>query len=615
MFWRITNPDETIPIERRLRTKIIATIGSVERERFDLELNRHENLTYDEFFTLFVQIDHPDCLMIDIIRLNMGFYADDPKNRAVYKGVFEWLKKNKKGLAKDVAVLCDLAGPKIRLGKLEEYEIELVAGERFTLCLDEAITGNSNKASVLVRKEPLTKAVGLHRKRVLDILRSALKGAGRKGLEVSIGDGKVILRADIKSLDRDKGLLNCEVAIGGAIRGGQGVTFEKVDFELSAFDKNDRAALEYILKLDKNLNFVAFIGVSFARNAKSILAVRKFISRYYVKIHGCKPSDIESAAPDIIAKIETKDGCKNIGEILDVADGVMIARGDLALQIGREEVPEKQKEIIALCKKRGKTVITATQMLITMEKSPKPTRAEVNDVFNAILDGTDAVMLSEETASGLYPAHAIECITNVAAKAEAYFEKLYPRGSDGNARRFQELRRGSQGLLKETCDRIVGLGPKYKYRKPKNRYELNLLDKKLERSKEQSTTDLICEAGCHLAEEQDISSILVSSGSGRTARMMSRFRPSVEIVGIARNEICRRKLLMSYGVYPINVGLGPTTRKRWQHTDQIFPKAASLSSRELLVNEGDNVVFVGGNPLGQYGKVNVLQVKEIQRSA
>ena len=300
----------------------------------------------------------------------------------------------------------------------------------------------------------------------------------------------------------------------------------------------------------------------------------------------------------------------NIDEILDVADGIMIARGDLALKIGREEVPEKQKDIISLCRRRGKTVITATQMLITMKKSPKPTRAEVNDVFNAILDGTDAVMLSDETASGEYPAHAVECMANIAARAEAYFEGICPRRSDKNAQRVQELRRGSQSLIDDTNKRIGSIDTKCKYTRPDNNYELDLLSDKLRRSKEQSITDLICEAGCHIAEDQQIASLLASSGSGRTVRMISRFRPSVDIIGVVRNEVCRRKLLVSYGVYPINIGGGPKPNG-WKDTDDLFPEAAKQSVEAGLAKGKDSVVFVGGNPLNVYGKVNVLQVKQI----
>lgn len=385
---------------------------------------------------------------------------------------------------------------------------------------------------------------------------------------------------------------------------------------LPSFKKPDEEALQLALDLDKGQGFLSFIGVSFVRTAEDIRNVRKSAERYLRNKFKYTPKQARLCCPDIIAKIETKDAVKdeNIAAILDVADGVMIARGDLALQLkGREDVPEIQKNIISLCNKRGKVVITATEMLASMEDNPNPVRAEVSDVFNAVLDGTDAVMLSGETASGKYPAQAINYMARVAEKAELYFEqRLFPRGSSRNAQRLQELRHGSGTLLAENDERLRKAY--HEHANKRRKWEKTLYDEKLEKSNEQRTTDRICEAGCELAEEEEFKAVMASTASGRTVRMISRFRPSVHIMGIAYTERCRRKLLLSYGVYPVSIGGDlRSMRKKWKSPDEVFQKAASECVPKNLLQSKDLVALISGTPLGQsgIGKVNTLQIKQV----
>ena len=303
MFWRCIDPKEIIPKEKRLKTKIIATIGSLKNKRYDLGLKVHEKPTYNEFFNWFIQKGHLNCLMIDVIRLNMSFYADDG-NTEVYDGAFQWMENNKR-LSKNIAILCDLSGPKTRIGELKEMKIDLKPDQPCKLFLDKALEGDSNQISVLSRNKPLLKAVSSPQD-ILDNLQSAISLAGPEGIEISIGDGEVILRANDKSLDYDNGTLNCRVSIGGEIEKSKGVTFEKVNLQLPAFDEYDQKSLRYILDKDNGRGFVALVGVSFARNACDILSVKKFINEYYAdRNKKCDLGSIERTCPDIIAKIET----------------------------------------------------------------------------------------------------------------------------------------------------------------------------------------------------------------------------------------------------------------------------------------------------------------------
>jgi len=607
MYWRkVEQPSAISGRKRRLRTKIVATIGRDDIKRFDTQHNLRKKVPYSEFFTWFVQQDHPDCFIIDVIRLNMAFYADGSRN--VYEGVFKWLEKERDGLAKNVAVLCDLAGAKTRLGEVPGGRgIRLLKNRKFNLYLGEDVGVTTERASVLAYRQPLVQFSNY--RDILDNLRSVL-GQSNQGIEVSLGDGDVVLRVHQLQPLLSKGILECTVEKSGVVKPCHGVTFEKVDLGLHSFDNNDQDSLKYMLDLDREHKFLAFIGVSFVRGAKDILAVQHFLDEHFRdQYQRCGEGNIHAYCPGIIAKIETQKAVENIDEILDLADGVMIARGDLALQIGREMVPETQKSIITLCNQRGKVAITATQMLKSMVDNPKPTRAEATDVFNAIFDGTDAVMLSDETAVGLYPAQAIQHMAQIASRAEAHFEIVYPRGSDKNARRLQELRLGSMQLIEKTNDRTATAIGRYTDRKEE--FERSLYTGKLMKSKMQPTTDLICESACHLAEEKQFDAIFVSTGSGRTVRMISRFRPSVDIIGIVRGELYKRKLSISYGVYPIDVKAISPRGGVWLNPEEIFQEAAKNALDQRLVRKPSIVIYIAGSPLGEFGRVNILQVKDI----
>jgi pyruvate kinase len=592
---------------QRLKTKIIATVGSEARELFDPNGNKYDIKTYGELFQWFVQPNH-DCLMVDVLRLNMAFYSrkkiEDP-----YKRIFEWLKQEKDGLGRNVGVLCDLGGAKPRLGQFKGQNGKVKVEGNFQLDLKNNIEGDKDKASVLAYGEPFERLTDYDA--ILGRLQDSC-GPGKPGIVISVGDGQTTLRA----IELKDDILYCKVEKEGTVKSNWGITFEEIDLGLPSFQRPDQDALKFLLDLDNKQGFLSFIGVSFVREAEDIIKVRRFVEHTLDEKWRYDPIDARLCCPNIIAKIETKRGARNIKAILDVADGAMVARGDLALQLSREEVPQIQKEIINLCNKRGKIVITATEMLASMEDSPKPTRAEVNDVFNSIMDGTDAVMLSGETSSGKYPAQSVDYMNRIAEKAETYYETIYARRSTLNTERIQALRQGSEALIQETIDRLEEKIREYEENKLDK--EANLYREILEKIKDQGTTDRICAAACELAEEKEFETIIASTASGRTVRMLSRFRPSVKLVGVVYDERCRRKLLLSYGAYPLSIGeTSPATGSAWNNPDGVFKKAAEDCVKEGSCQIGDHAIFVSGTPLGKYGqgKVNILQIKDIPVTA
>ena len=589
-----------------LGTKIVATIGPDGRDLYDTSGNLHQNVPYSELFGWFLQDSCPDCFMADILRLNMSFYSNTSDNTS-YRQVFDWISHEKDGLAKKVALLGDLPGAKTRLGMISEEQVELKANADFELYLAQNRLGTQEGASVLTHGSPLS---NLRTYRTAqDRLKKALSGGRAEGINISIGDGNLTLQAT--RLEEDT--LKCRVSKAGVIRSKQGVTFERVDLGLPSFQREDENILRFILDLDGGEGLLAYIAVSFVRKPEDILEIRHWIENYHMK-QGKTPEEARLCCPEILAKIETADGKRNISSILDVADGVMVARGDLALQLSLEDVPRAQKEIISLCKRRGKTVITATEMLASMENNPKPTRAEVNDVFNAVLDGTDAVMLSGETAKGKYPVQAVRFMATICEQAEVYFENTHVRGEDLNTHRMHQLRRDSEAMIEEIYARLEKGRKRYlTTNSPLANWARSYFDEKLARILQQPTTDSICFGGCELAEGARLKAIFASTLSGRTARMVSRFLPSVLVVGVVHDEINRRKLLLSRGVFPVNVGrINPETRQPYSSAHEIFDEASHHARIAGLVEEGDEVVSIGSTPLFQPGVANQIQIRVVK---
>ena len=416
------------------------------------------------------------------------------------------LRAISKDLGIPVAILQDLGGPKIRVGDLPPEGVVLKAGDEFCL-YGEAGKGDKDGVSVTYPELPM---------------------------EVETGDP--ILLADglleLEVIKTHPTCVECRVVTGGVLTSHKGINLPTRTLNTSALTEKD------ILDLDFGMDAgVDYVGVSFVRSAADIRMV--------------KDRMIGRQAP-IIAKIEKHEAIKNIDEILQEADGIMVARGDLGVEVPLEEVPTYQKILIRKANALGKPVITATQMLRSMVDSPRPTRAEATDVANAVLDGTDAVMLSEETAMGSYPVAAVRYMARIATKAEETFS-----------------------------------------------YE-----RRLKQHPEKDMADSVAHASCVLAEHLEAAAILAATSSGLTAKKISHFRPQRPIIALSPNESTVRELSLYWGCTPILVS-SP------RDTDALINSSARAALDHGLISRGDLVVITAGHPIGGAGTTNMLRVMQL----
>ncbi len=407
-----------------------------------------------------------------------------------------------------VAILQDLGGPKIRIGQCPKGGVRLEAGKTFVLTTDQ-VEGSPQRVSVTYR-----------------------------GLPEEVSPGDRILLADgfmemvVKRVEGPD--IYCKVITGGILTSHKGINLPTGTIRAPAMTDKDIEDLSFGLNND-----VDYVAVSFVRRAEDVLNVKEIIGA-------------QKKNTPVIAKIEKHEAMEHIEEILEVSDGIMVARGDLGVEIPLEEVPGIQKMLIRRANQLGKPVITATQMLHSMVRSPRPTRAEATDVANAVLDGTDAVMLSDETAVGHYPDKAVQFIARIIADAE----KHYPH------------------------DRYLRVAPK----------------KEVDIS--------VAHASCILAEHLDVSAIVAPTQSGRTAEFVSRFRPQSPILGLSPNPATVRRLCLFWGCIPSIV---PDPRD----TDDMIEKAAQTALRTGHVSKGDLVVITAGHPVWVAGTTNMLRVKRL----
>ncbi|HEX3034091.1 MAG TPA: pyruvate kinase [Thermodesulfobacteriota bacterium] len=412
-----------------------------------------------------------------------------------------------KRLGYPVAILQDLAGPKIRIGEIEGGSITLESGETFILT-NRQVKGNKHEVSITYPDLPKEIQPG-------DTL---LLSDGALELEVLQTDG-----TDIES----------RVIIGGPLSSHKGINLPTRSIRASSFTNKDKNDLAFGIEQE-----VDYVALSFVRAASDILEVRRFIED-----RGC---DIP-----IIAKIEKHEALEKIDEIIEAVDGIMVARGDLGVEIPLEKVPLVQKMLIEKSNRAGKPVITATQMLRSMVDNPRPTRAEVTDVANAILDGTDAVMLSEETAMGNYPVEAVEMMAKIAEDAELGFP-----------------------------------------------YHLWIY--RFESKNVKTVPEAVSHAACSLAENIDASSIVTFTYSGSTARLVSKYRPRRPILALTPLEKTYRQLALTWGVTPI---LG----QKMNGTDKMIEKVTEIALKSGLTKRGERVVITAGLPLGVPGTTNLIK--------
>ncbi|MFZ2621038.1 MAG: pyruvate kinase [Minisyncoccia bacterium] len=421
------------------------------------------------------------------------------------------LRKVMKKTGEIVAILQDLGGPKIRIGDFKTDSIVLKEGKTFTLTTED-ILGDENKVSV--NYKPLTKEV-------------------KKGHVISLDDGK--RRLEVKNIKGNE--IVCKVLVGGEIRGRRGVNLPNSTLSIRSISKKDVEDLEFGLK-----NKIEYFALSFVRYPKDITEFRDILKK--------RKSDA-----GIIAKIETPQAIENIDEIISLSDGIMIARGDLAIEVPFETVPSLQKMIIKKCNTAGKPVITATHMLESMIKNPVATRAEVSDVANAIIDGTDAIMLSGETTLGKHPIEAVSAMTSIAIE----MEKNYPERE------------------------IVWVG----------------------KNGEIDVSDSVTSSVVKTAHDIEAKVIVALTDSGFTARMISRHRPESLILALSPNDRTSRKLSLVFGCSVVTVA-------KYDTLADVLRIVREYCLREKLVKRGDKVVVAAGVPFNTKGlSTNMLLVEVI----
>jgi len=422
------------------------------------------------------------------------------------------IKKIREELGKTVSILLDTKGPEIRLGKLKEEPIELVQGELITITTEE-ILGDKDRIPVSYSNLPADVSVGS---------------------TILIDDGLIGLRVEeVKGTE-----IVCRITNGGQIKSKKGVNVPGVSINLPALTEKDAADIRF--GIEQGIDFIA---ASFVRKASDVLAIRAILEQH------------NAQHIQIISKIENQEGVDNLAEILEVSDGLMVARGDLGVEIPAEEVPLVQKRMIAMCNRVGKPVITATQMLDSMQRMPRPTRAEASDVANAIFDGTDATMLSGETAAGKYPVESVLTMARIAERAEAALE-------------YQEI------FLKQAS------------------------------AMQTNVTEAISQAVANSALELDAKAIITPTDSGYTARMVSKYRPKAPIIAVTPFEHVMRQLNLVSGVFPVKGE--PAT-----NSDELVDMSVRCALNSGIVQAGDTVVITAGIPVGRSGNTNMVRIHQI----
>ena len=426
----------------------------------------------------------------------------------------ETVKKVREELGLPVPLVLDTKGPEIRTKLLKEEPVKLEKGNKFTLTTDD-IEGDATKVSVTY--ENFAKDLSV-------------------GSTVLIDDGLI----ELKVLEINGNDVVCEIINSGMLGSRKGINLPNVSIKLPALTEKDIEDIKFGIKMGFD-----YVAASFVRSASDVLEIRKVLEE-----NGGK--DIQ-----IISKIENREGVDNIDSILEVTDGIMVARGDLGVEIPFEEVPLIQKQLIKKCKAKGKLVVTATQMLESMITNPRPTRAEVSDVANAVFDGTDAIMLSGETAKGSFPAEAVNAMVRIATKIESsidYIEKFY----------------------------------------------------KAKVSNTNNVTNAISHATCTTSNDLNAACIVAVTKSGFTVREVSKYRPEAFILALTPDERVQRQLNLSWGCYAHLVDIKNIS------SGDLFENTALIAEQQGFAKKGDVIVTVGGTPLGQTGCTNTLKASVLE---
>lgn len=429
-----------------------------------------------------------------------------------HKKRMDMVKKLRKEVKKPIAILLDTKGPEVRVKQFKQGKVTLKEGQIFTLTSEE-VEGTEEKVSVTYG-------------RLYEDL--------EVGMKVLIDDGLIEMR--VEKVEQSN--IVCRVINGGVVSNNKGINVPDVNLSMPYLSEKDREDILFGISQD-----VDFIAASFVQCKDDILQLRKLLDK-----NG-------GETINIIAKIENVQGVENIDEIIEASDGIMIARGDMGVEIPYEEVPVIQKMIIRKVYEAGKQVITATQMLESMIKNPRPTRAETTDVANAVYDGTSAIMLSGETAAGSYPVEAVKTMVRIAERTE--------QDVDYRRRFFDHERKANPDI-----------------------------------------TDAICHATCTTAHDLNAKAIVTVTKSGRSARMISRYRPSSDIISCATSEKVCRQLNLSWGVTPLVI-------KEEKEVFDLFDHAIVAAEKIGLLKKGDLTVITSGIPIGMSGTTNMIKVQNV----
>lgn len=429
-----------------------------------------------------------------------------------HKKRMDMVKKVRKEVKKPVAILLDTKGPEVRVKQFKDGKVTLKEGQLFTLTSEE-VEGTEEKVSVTYN-------------RLYEDL--------EVGMKVLIDDGLIEMR--VEKVEQTN--IVCRVLNGGAVSNNKGINVPDVNLSMPYLSEKDREDILFGISQD-----VDFIAASFVQNKEDILQLRRLLDK-----NGGENIKI-------IAKIENAQGVENIDEIIEVSDGIMIARGDMGVEIPYEEVPVIQKMIIKKVYQLGKQVITATQMLESMIKNPRPTRAEATDIANAVYDGTSAIMLSGETAAGAYPVEAVRTMVRIAERTE--------QDVDYRKRFFHHDRKANPDI-----------------------------------------TDAICHATCTTAHDLNAKAIVTVTKSGRSARMVSGYRPASDIIGCATSEKVCRQINLAWGVTPILI-------KEEKEIYDLFDHALLAAEKMKLLEKGDLTVITAGLPIGISGTTNMIKVQNV----
>ena len=443
---------------------------------------------------------------MNVARLNFSHNTHEDHKKRI-----DLVKKVREKLGLPIAIMLDTKGPEYRIKTFKNGKITLKEGESFTFTADE-IEGDETKVSINYK---------------------GLANDLQKGDRILLNNGLLCFEV-VSTTNTD---VNCKVIIGGELSDRKSMSFPNKTLKQKYLSDQDKEDIAFGIK-----EGIDFIACSFVSCKQDLLDVKNYLT------------EIGAGETELIAKIENRSGVDNIEEISEECAGIMVARGDMGVEIPFEELPAIQKQIITKCRMLGKRVITATEMLESMITNARPTRAEISDVANAVYDGTSAIMLSGETAAGKYPVLAVETMARIAESTEKniHYKKRF-------------------------------LSAEFKIK---------------------NTVDAISHATCGMAIDINAKAIAVCSLSGMTARMVSRFRPPVDIIGLTTEQKTWHKLSLSWGVIPVMC-------ENYPSTDVLFYSAQKLTKERLKLKDGDKIVITGGVTNGKSGNTNLIKVETV----